>query len=114
MNPPVYQFFRRSKNGPWLVVQIRDHVSRETVDASDLECYRATGRIETPFWKITVFKNSTLILTQAAAADMLAAGSIVLVPPESCIPWRVGHEEQAVTKWKNKSRGGNRPRFMEE
>ena len=97
----------------FIVLQVRDHQTGEAVNVLDLECYAATAKIDTPFWKTTVPAGSKLFLTPAAAVNLLAAGSIVPIPPEVCIPWRDGQEAQAVTRWTNKYRGGNGPRFME-
>ena len=54
MKPPVYQCFRRSGRGVFIVLQVRDHQTGEAVNVLDLECYAATAKIDTPFWKTTV------------------------------------------------------------
>jgi hypothetical protein len=112
LKPPIYQFFGGTKGRAGLVLQVRDHLTKKAVNVLDLECYVATAKIETPFWKITVPTKTKLLLTPPAAEQLLAAGSIVSLPAYPCIPWREGYEAASAEKRKNTSRGIAGPRFI--
>lgn len=95
-----------------MVLQVRDHLTHAAVSVLDLEAYQATGKIENPFWKITIRAKSRLLLTPPAAAELLAAGSIVPLPADACIPWQEGYEKHRAKKRENTCRGIAGPRFI--
>lgn len=100
MKPPTYSIHRNGRGSgiACLVIQLRHHSTGAIIPATDLACYVALGRIETPWYRMTVGKRSKLFLTDEAAADMLAAGTIEPLPPADLIPWREAkdrHKAQA-------------------
>ncbi len=106
MTPPVYQFYRKSKSGTYTVIQLRDHVSKETVNVLDLACYEVKSPLKTPYWGITVGKGSRMFLIPSAVAEMLAAGTVVPFESVVCMPWRLGYEANAAAmRGKRNSRG---------
>lgn len=85
--PCPYRFFGNPGNYQKTVLQVRHHESREIIDPSGLEGFRAKVRIKTP-WDFDILPGSKLLLMPEAARFMLSAGSIEQLAEPVLIPWR--------------------------
>jgi len=72
--PPTYRVFREAGSRVFVVFQLRDPESGELVDPADLQAYRATKRIRSPYGDFRA--GSRLVITPHAARHMLEGGTL--------------------------------------
>ena len=83
--PPVYRIFRSEAPGRGIIIlQVRCPESGKLVQPDELEAYRATATIRSPWHGLEKLPaGSRLLLTPATARFLLAAGSVAAMqePP---------------------------------
>jgi hypothetical protein len=97
---PPYVLFRNGRTGArYTVLQTRTVTTGEAIDAGDLTAYAVIRTLETPWWKITIAKGSRLLLSDEAAAPLIASGIIEPIMSETLVPWRNGYEADRQAKY---------------
>jgi len=85
VKPPVYRIFGEPK-GVMLVLQIRHAETRELIDPTELQAFRATVAIRTP-WLFDLRAGSKLLITGEAARVMVQAGTLEPIEEPPLIPF---------------------------